>query len=111
MSEERIEITLRDVYSEQRHTTEQLTSIGTQLATLTTRVDARLDTGQHRLDDHEQRMRVVEAHPENAGVVTDHENRVRALERFRFTLMGAAAAFGALSASLTLLIEYALTHH
>lgn len=102
MSAEGIEITLRDVYAEQRHTTEQLTAIGTQLATFTIRVDARLDSGQTKLDDHEQRLRLIEAAPK---LPADHEARLRALEKFRFTLVGAVLALQACA----VVVEYLLS--
>jgi hypothetical protein len=81
---EGVEITLRDVYDEQRHTAEQLAGIGTQLATLTTRVDARLDAGQVKMADHESRLRTIEGELPH-GL----EKRVSGLERFRWQIAGA----------------------
>jgi len=44
------------------------------------------------------RLSALEAqHITGQSQSTDHEMRMRALERFRFTLMGAASATGALS--------------
>ena len=103
MSAEGVEITLRDVYAEQRHTSEQLAVLSTQLATFSTRVDARLDSGQARLDDHEQRMRLLEAFPKAPA---DHEGRLRALERFRYTLIGGAAVLQIAG----VITEYVVTH-
>ena len=82
----RVEITLRDVWDAQHASTVQLTAIGVQLATLTTRVDGRLDAGQL--------------------VATDHEARLRLLEKFRYTLIGAVVALQALAATA----EYLFTH-
>ena len=87
----RVEITIRDVYDAQQDSSRQLTAIGTQLATLTTRVDTRLDSGQ--------------------ATMADHEARLRALERFRYTLLGAAVAASAISSALAALIVWALGHH
>jgi hypothetical protein len=103
MSTEGVEITLRDVYTEQRHTSEQMAALTTQVATFVTRVDARLDSGQARMEDHEQRLRLLEGFPK---VPADHEGRLRALERFRYTLMGAAVVLQVIG----LVTEWVLGH-
>jgi hypothetical protein len=41
---------------------------------------------------------------------TDDENRLRALERFRFTLLGAAVAVPAVASAAGTLDRFALTH-
>jgi len=41
---------------------------------------------------------------EKLKVITDHEVRLRVLERFRYTLMGVASAVGVVSAWITNLI-------
>ena len=63
----------------------------TNLATLTARVDLRLDSGQTKM--------------------ADQEGRLRALERFRYTLMGAAVAASAISSAIGALIVWALSRH
>lgn len=42
---------------------------------------------------------------------SDHETRIRTLERFRFTLAGLALAGGTAMGLLGAIIERALTHH
>jgi hypothetical protein len=86
----RVEITLRDVYDSQQVTSGQLTAIGTQLATLTTRVDIRLDAGQIKMADLEQ--------------------RIRSLEKFKYALAGATLVVSALSGTAATLIVFALSH-
>jgi hypothetical protein len=87
----RFTITLRDVYEAQQAENGQLAAIGTQLATLTARVDERLGSGQRKMEDHEK--------------------RIRAIERFRFTLVGAAMATSAVSSTIGALVVWALSHH
>jgi hypothetical protein len=82
----RVEITLRDVWEAQHDSAVQLSAISTQLASLTTRVDGRLDTAQQ--------------------TTTDHEARLRLLEKFRYTLMGAVVALQVLAGTA----EYLFTH-
>ena len=89
----RVEITLRDVWNAQHETTVQLTAIGVQLATLSTRVDGRHDATLLTTSDHETRLRVLESAPSAA----DHEGRVRALEKFRYTLVGGVLMLQALA--------------
>ena len=82
----RVEITLRDVWNAQHDNTIQLTAIGVQLATLTTRVDGRLDSAQVTSSDHEARLRL--------------------LEKFRYTLLGTVVAFQVLAGT----VQYLFTH-
>jgi hypothetical protein len=91
MPEDRFEITLRDVYDAQQAENGQLMSIGTQLATLTARVDERLGSGARKMEDH--------------------EGRVRSLEQFKFKLIGAAVAASAVSSTIGALVVWALSHH
>jgi hypothetical protein len=91
MPEDRFEITLRDVYDAQQAENGQLMSIGTQLATLTARVDERLGSGARKMEDH--------------------ESRVRSLEQFKFKLVGAAVAASAVSSAIGALVVWALSHH
>ena len=98
----RVEITLRDVWNAQHETTVQIAAIGTQLATLATRVDGRLDAGQTTMADHEVRMRLLEKAPSAA----DHEGRVRALEKFRYTLVGGVVMLQAMA----MFAEYLFAH-
>ena len=86
-----MEITLRDVYDRQGIHAELLTGLNTQLATLSTRIDGRLNEGERTM--------------------TDHEGRLRALERFRFTLVGGAIVGGSLSGAVAALLVFALTRH
>ena len=53
--------------------------------------DAQLQGIVGQLQDHEARLRVREA----IAVPTDHEGRLRALEKFRYTVGGLALAGGA----------------
>lgn len=48
-------------------------------------------------NDHETRLRLVEARP---SINPDHEARLRALERSKFVLFGAAAAVGGIAGKL-----------
>jgi hypothetical protein len=84
--EERVEITLRDVYDSQQQLTALTGSLGTQLTSLNARFEERHQESSRRADDHENRLRVIEQSPK---VPDDHEGRIRALEKFRFTLVGA----------------------
>ena len=86
-----MEITLRDVYDTQQTANQSLTALSTQLATLTTRIDGRLDTGQ--------------------TTMTDHETRIRSLERFKYLLLGGTLLGGSLSGALATLIVFAFTKH
>ena len=63
--------------------------IGTQLAVQ----EQQVRTADERGRDLEARVRVIESRPP----VADHEGRIRALERFRYTLAGVAAVGGVLA--------------
>ena len=82
-----MEITLRDVYDQQLRTGDQVSQMRGDLSTLTATVDARFDTGSRKLDDHEGRLRTLEA-----AVPERLELRVTALERLAWKLIGAFAA-------------------
>lgn len=86
-----MEITLRDVYDQQQTAHTALATLSTQLATLTTRIDGRLDTGQQTM--------------------TDHETRLRALERFKYLLLGGCLLGGSLSGALAALVVFTLSKH
>lgn len=60
-------------------------------------IKTRLDllVGQH--SDHEARLRVIEAAPDTSQTLTDHEVRLRGLERRAWVALGAAAAAGGLA--------------
>lgn len=87
-----MEITLRDVYEAQLKTAEAVALIAGEMKQLTARVDERLETGQRKMDDHEQRLRHIEA-----AVPTDIETRVTALEKMAWKMVGAFAAINALA--------------
>ncbi len=86
-----MEITLRDVYDQQQAAHGTLTSLSTQLATLTTRIDGRLDTGE--------------------TAMRDHETRIRGLERFKYLLLGGCVVGGSLSGAVSALIVFAFSKH
>lgn len=86
-----MEITLRDVYDQQAAHTGTLSALSTQLATLTARIDGRLDTGQETM--------------------TDHEGRIRGLERFKYLLLGGCIVGGSLSGAVSALIVFAFSKH
>jgi hypothetical protein len=44
-------------------------------------------------------------------LVSDHEGRLRVLERFRFTLLGAASMIGAVSGVTAAIITHLLVNH
>lgn len=59
-----------------------------------------------------ERLAVVDARNINAdGVHVDHENRLRSLERFKWTLLGLAAAVSTTVSVSGTLLGLALTHH
>lgn len=59
-----------------------------------------------------ERLAAVDARNVKADTThADHEARLRSLERFRFTLLGAAAGCSALASTLGTVIGVALTHH
>ena len=67
------------------------------LIEIKTKVDILI--GQH--NDHETRLRVVESRPvPDVTRTADHESRIRALERSKFVLLGAAAAIGGVAGKL-----------
>ena len=97
-----LEITLRDVY-------DQVSAISTQIGVFAghlERVDARLESGSTDLADHEARLRMIEAE-----LPRKLDERVAALERFRFTLVGAAMLASTITGVAAAFIEYAVTHH
>ena len=92
-----MEITLRDVY-------ESVTAIAAQLSKFAghlENVDARLDSAQAQRNDHETRLRVMEAKP---AVPDSLEARVSALEKLAWKLVGGFAAVNALA----VLVEWLL---
>ena len=86
-----MEITLRDVYDQQQAAHSAMTTLSTQVATLTARIDGRLDTGQ--------------------TTRTDHEIRLRSLERFKYLLLGGCMLGGSLSGAVATLVVFALSKH
>lgn len=66
-------------------------TLGEQLAAANTKLDILLVRG----DDHEIRLRNLEARDAAGDTIeekADRENRLRSLERFRWVLLGVAAA-------------------
>ena len=88
-----MEITLRDVYDQQLRTGDQVSQLRGDVSTLKATVDERLGHGQRKLDDHENRLRVLEA-----AVPERLELRVTALERLAWKLIGAFAAINIVAA-------------
>jgi hypothetical protein len=86
-----MEITLRDVYDQQQAMHAAVTTLTTTVATLTTRIDGRLDTGQ--------------------TTMTDHEIRLRSLEKFKYLLLGGCILGGSMSGALSTLVVFALSKH
>jgi hypothetical protein len=106
MTDDRLEITLRDLWEEQKQTGAQVSAVVGQIALLTAQVGDRLDSGQKKMDDHELRIRVAEQLPKVS--VTDFqqmENRVGSLEKFRYWLLGAAAAIGTAAGIISAIVE------
>lgn len=48
---------------------------------------------------------------ERLKVVPDHEQRIRALEQFKYVLMGGGAIAGALAGWLASVLQHAASHH
>ena len=94
-----MEITLRDIYDAQQRTDGRLETMSAQLATHAATTSARLDSGQRGLDDHETRLRALEGR-----VPADLTGQVASLQKFRWSLMGAAVSIGALSGAVSALI-------
>jgi hypothetical protein len=86
-----MEITLRDVYDQQATTSAAMSALTTQVATLAATINGRLDTGQ--------------------TTMTDHETRLRSLERFKYLLLGGCLLGGALSGAIASLIVFILSAH
>ena len=86
-----MEITLRDVYDQQQAMHTAVTALTTTVATLTASVSGRLDTGQ--------------------TTMTDHEIRLRSLERFKYLLLGACLLGGSMSGAVATLVVFALSKH
>jgi hypothetical protein len=64
-------------------------------------IKTRLDVALGQLADHEARVRTVESRPQvDARQQQDNETRLRALERTRWVLFGAAVAGGGLAGKL-----------
>ena len=60
------------------------------------RIETKLDDSRTADQDHEVRIRQLEAerHPDHELRLTDHETRMRGLEQFRWKLAGAYAMGG-----------------
>lgn len=98
-----MEITLRDVYDSIKTTEGRLETMSAQLGTYQATTQARLDSGQRDLDDHESRLRVLEGR-----VPADLAGQVTSLQKFRWSLMGGAGTIGALSGIIAALVT---SHH
>jgi len=58
------------------------------------------------------RIEVIDSRSEEADRLhSDHETRLRTLERFRFSLMGAAVAVSALVSAIATWIEVSIVRH
>lgn len=90
-------ITLKDVYND----------LSGRLDKTTTDLNTRMDT----LNVSIQQVNLTLARIDPLLTQTsDHEARIRVLERFRFTLLGYASALGIASGSLSDVIYHALHH-
>jgi hypothetical protein len=98
-----VEITLRDIYDGQKIMEGRLETMSAQLATHAATTAARLDSGQRDLDDHENRLRALESR-----VPADLTGQVTSLQKFRWSIMGAAVSIGALSGALSAVLT---AHH
>lgn len=98
-----MEITLRDIYDAQQRTEGRIETMSAQLATHAATTTARLDSGQRDLEDHESRLRTLEAR-----VPADLAGQVTSLQKFRWSLLGAAGSIGALSGVIAALLT---SHH
>ena len=101
------EITLRDVWDQQRLTAEQVSQMRGDLGTHMARVDERLASGALTMADHEARLRVL-----NDAMPDDAIGRLSMLEQFRWKMAGGAALAGTAGGSVAAaLITWALGHH
>lgn len=105
----RMEITLRDVYEAQQSTGAQVAAVVGQLAILTAQVTGRLDSGQKKLDDHEQRIRAGEQSPkvppEDFSKLGD---RVSDLESWRGKAVGVGLTLTAMTGVAAVLVAHAM---
>lgn len=76
------------------------------------RIETKLDDSRKADADHEARIRQLEAerHPDHEHRLTDHEVRMRGLEKFRWQLAGAYAAGGIVGGVLGSLVGPLLGH-
>jgi hypothetical protein len=89
------QITNRDLYDQWRDTEKQLGGLALQVATLVAEWRA-----------------VVDQMAAGSSKMTDHETRIRALERFRWRMAGGSALAGALSGGgMASLVIYLLQRH
>lgn len=90
-----------------------LSAIQGEMTKLATRLEVINSRNEHADDvdrDHETRIRGLETAPVvSPDDFADHEKRLRAGEAFRWKLIGAALAVGALSGAVAALIVWALT--
>jgi hypothetical protein len=85
------EITLKDVYDEQRAQAGRIDILSQQVAVHTATVATRLDSGQRKLDELDA--------------------RVKALEVFRWKAAGFAAAIAVLASAAGALLDWLAAHH
>lgn len=112
-----LRFTIKDLYQQQQVLERTLAdSLGALNVTLTAirghleQVDTRNTAADQIHAEHAERIRATEQLVDRAGVATvipDHEVRMRSLERFRWTLLGAVIAINALAT----VIEYLATRH
>lgn len=82
-------ITLRDIYDQQLRTSAEVSAVRTDVAALTARVEVQFDHGARKMNDHDARLRDVEARiPERLS------ERLTSLETDRDKGSGSSGAVG-----------------
>jgi len=112
-----VRITLKDVYQQTQSLEKSLYDSLATLNLTMTQIKSHIDSQDQRNAaadqlhvEHGTRLTTVEAILQQAQPITvhnDQETRLRSLERFKYTLLGAVIVINAAAAY----IEYLLTHH
>jgi uncharacterized protein YPO0396 len=112
------QITNRDLYEAQRDTEKQLGGLALQVATLVAELRGvcdRLDSGTTKMTDHEQRIRIIERSvPDRLGErleeLEDSAQRRRGVSTALTVIISIAASLAGSSAAAAV-ISYLLEHH